>query len=117
MKNDKLGMCGWMASLKWRRALPIRPAAAALAVLFSAWLCPTLAAPITAVQAAAAVNAWLAADSTPMNSSLSQTIGDAMAYPGSDGTNAFYVVSLLPEGYVIVAADSMAGSVISFSSK
>ena len=101
----------------WLRLLPLQ-AVALLMLLLATSPSRIQAAPITASQAEAVVNAWFAADGNPMNTGISQSIGDVMAYPGEDGiTNAFYVVSLRPAGYVIVAADDLAGSVISFSSK
>ena len=117
MKNDMLGSVDRKAHLAGGFHLQGRVVVVAvLAGLLAAWPCRTQAASISSTQAVTIVTAWLAADSTPMNASLSSAIGDVMAYPGADGlTNAFYVVSLLPAGYVIVAADDLAGSVISFS--
>ena len=118
MKHTTLGrFCGVSLGL-WGLTGGLRPAAMALAVLVSVCLGPAEAAPITATQAVATVTAWLKADGNPLEAGLSQNIADVMAYPGADGiTNAFYVVSLRPVGYVIVAADNLAGAVISFSSK
>lgn len=48
---------------------------------------------------------------------IDTTIGEVTLYPGVGMTNAFYVVSLQPEGFVIVAADDRAGSVLAFSLK
>ena len=118
MRYDTLGSRSWRALLKWRRSLQLGPAVAMLAVGLCAWPCLTHADPITAVQAERVVESWLSVDSNPLNTGISQSIGDVMAYPGIDGiTNAFYVITMRPAGYVIVAADDLAGSIISFSSK
>ena len=118
MKNDMFARSGWLALLKRLRVRQLRSAAVVLAVLFAVWPCQTHADPITALQATTAVNTWLSSDSDPMNSGISHSTSDVMAYPGADGiTNAFYVVTLAPAGYVIVAADDLVGGVLAFSSK
>jgi len=91
--------------------------AAVLTGLCAVWPCQTQAASVSASQAAAAVSGWLTADSDPLDASLAKTIGEVTLYPGVGVSNAFYVVSMKPAGFVIVAADDLAGSVVAFSSK
>lgn len=119
MKRVMLDAAGWTAGLADRfcsRRVRV-VAAALLAAMLAAWPSRVHAAFVSSNQAVAAVTAWLAADTDPMDSGMSKIIGDVMVYPGADGTNAFYVVSMQPQGYVIVAANDLAGSVISFSTK
>jgi hypothetical protein len=102
--------------LKWRGW--VRSASfIGLTSLLCLWSGQAQAAAVSAQQAETLVNKWLAADNDPMDAKLSSTIGEVMLYPGDGLTNAFYVVSMQPEGYVIVAADDRAGSVLAFSVK
>ena len=86
---------------------------AALAVI--AAQAPVRANPVTAKQAAEAVRGWLRYDAKPMGETLSGQIGEVKGYKGPAGKLAYYVVSLAPEGFVIVPADDLVEPIIAFS--
>jgi hypothetical protein len=118
MNKITLGGMVRMARIAGNRTGPQAPVAAALAalLLLLAPVQKAMAAPITSDQAKSVVTSWLAVDANPLEIGA-KTVGEVSVYPGVDGTNAFYVVSLLPAGYVVVAADSLVGPVIALSGK
>ena len=75
-----------------------------------------LAAPITAGQAQAVVQHWLAADPTPLAAVLPSQIAGVTAY-GTAQAPAYFVVALSPTGYVIVAGDDRLEPIIAFAPK
>lgn len=73
------------------------------------------AATLSGSDAASAVRSWLSANGNPFESGLPAQIDEVTAYPGPDGSTAWYIVAMKPRGFVVVAADDRAGPVVAFS--
>jgi len=98
-----------------------RPAAPALQILVIALLTAlpswnARGAPATADQAKSAVQGWLRTDARPFHANLGTTTGKVTTYNDDDGAPLYHVVSLDPNGFVIVAADDLVEPVVAFSS-
>lgn len=108
---------GWLARLADRSERATVPGIGCLAMALALFVGTgsASAAPITADQASSIVRNWIAADGNPLEAGLSANTGEVTAYPGPDGSTAWYVVSLRPAGFVVVAADDRVGPVIAFS--
>ena len=76
-----------------------------------------LAAPTTQEQARRVVNAWIALDSTPMDAQIGQTISEIDTITDTLNNPVYYVVHLIPKGFVIVSADDLVEPIIAFSSQ
>ncbi len=76
---------------------------------------PTTAAPTSADQAQHAVINWLAANSTPLDTVLGETVRDVVSFADEDNTPLYYIVYLNPEGFVIVAGDDQVEPIIGFA--
>ncbi|MBN1277754.1 MAG: C10 family peptidase [Deltaproteobacteria bacterium] len=74
------------------------------------------AAPASPEQARDVVENWLALDGSPLGARLGQQTKSVITYE-HDGTSAYYVVYLIPEGFVIVPADDMVEPIIGFLPK
>lgn len=71
--------------------------------------------PTTAAQAATVVGNWLAQNPAPLNARLSRAISRIDTYPDAGGGAAYYIVSLNPAGFVIVAGDDLVEPIVGFS--
>ena len=80
------------------------------------WFFPAsaLAAPTTADQAQRVVQRWLARDSRPLGAVMGQQVKEVQAFQGQTGV-AYYVVSLEPQGLVIVPGDDLVEPIIAFA--
>ena len=72
-------------------------------------------APTTAAQAKDAVIGWLKTDRSPLQTSLGQQVKRAETFSDAAGTPLYYVVYLVPEGFVIVSADDHVEPIIGFA--
>jgi hypothetical protein len=90
-----------------------------LGALVTAW--PAQAAPVSAEQAQLAAERWLAACPAPLGARLLKTkaageaVGKVEALTPTKGAVVGYVVSLKPEGYLIVSGDTRIEPIIAFS--
>jgi hypothetical protein len=75
----------------------------------------SLAAPVTAEQASAAVSRWVGLDGTPMGESLGTALQSIDTYRDKAGNPLYYVVYLKPSGLVIVAGDDLVEPIIAFA--
>ena len=103
-KHAKGGLPGWLL---------IALSTVALLVLNQAE--PALAASVGIEQAKGAVNGWLKADRMPLREVMGQTIQGAVTINDAQGAILCHVISLDPEGFVIVSADDLIEPVIAFS--
>ena len=69
----------------------------------------------TAGQAAEAVAGWLEVESRPLGTPLGDAVVDVTPYADRAGEVLFYVVSLEPAGFVIVAADDLIEPIVAYS--
>lgn len=69
----------------------------------------------TAGQAGQAVTGWLKADARPLGAILGDEIAEITPYADRDGAIVYYVVSLEPAGFVIVAADDRIEPIIAYA--
>ena len=95
---------------------------AALAVVFMAMVLPSSAEPTTGEQASSLVEHWLAHNPAPLGAELVKpTRGDLIkgveTFTNADGDAIYYVVSLDPEGFVVVSTDDLLEPIIAFSSE
>jgi hypothetical protein len=74
------------------------------------------AAPVTRAQAEDAVTGWLNSPDAPLGASIGWEIEWTDAYYGSDGSLDYYIVYLLPSGFVIVSADDLVEPIVGFVS-
>jgi hypothetical protein len=74
------------------------------------------AAPVTRAEAENAVMGWLNSSDAPMGASIGWDIEWTDAYSSGDGSLAYYVVYLLPSGFVIVSGDDRVEPIIGFVS-
>ncbi len=73
-----------------------------------------LAEPTTPQQAEAVVKGWLRTGKTPLGATISREIAQVSTYRDGDGVTIYYVVSLDPQGFVVVPADDRVEPVIAF---
>lgn len=71
--------------------------------------------PVNAEQARAAVNGWLRADHSPLQTAMGQQVKRVEAFKDAQGSPLYYVACLDPEGFVIVAADDLVEPIIGFA--
>ncbi|MCP4712709.1 MAG: hypothetical protein GY869_29125 [Planctomycetes bacterium] len=69
---------------------------------------------MTSTQVRQMVQGWINEDSQPMGSTLGRQVGEIESYFSAEENLLFYVVNLIPNGYVIVPADDMVEPIISF---
>ena len=87
-----------------------------LIVLLFLAIGPVGAAPVSRAQAEDAVIGWLNSGEAPMGTSIGWDIEWTDAYYGDDGSLAYYIVYLLPSGFVIVSADDRVEPIVGFVS-
>jgi hypothetical protein len=75
-----------------------------------------MAAPVSRAQAEDAVTGWLNSPDAPLGASIGWEIEWTDAYYGGDGTLDYYIVYLLPSGFVIVSADDLVEPIVGFVS-
>ncbi len=105
------------SSLISRPALPLRQCLSWCLWLLLA-LCSTSAvpaAPISAEQAGQVVHNWLANDPTPLHAAMSHTVAAVTPFGVAGAAPQYYVVSLRPAGFVIVAGDDLIEPIIAFA--
>ena len=73
------------------------------------------AGPITPKQAEAAVTGWLSRDRMPLGETLGVSVQHVSRFTDGRGTCLYYVVSLDPAGFVIVAGDDLVEPIIGFA--
>jgi len=71
-------------------------------------------APTTARQAELVVQGWLIEDSSPLDVQLSGHIAQVRTFYDDSGQTLYFVVSLQPQGFVIVSADDQIEPIIAF---
>ena len=71
--------------------------------------------PVTMRQSQSVVAGWLKISGQPLGATLGHGIGKITAYQDDTGANVYYVVSLHPDGYVLVAADDEVDPILGFS--
>jgi len=74
-----------------------------------------MGAPVGAEQAAAAVRGWLKLEGSPLGAPLNWVASQVDTFRNNAGEADYFAVSLVPEGYVILAADDAAEPVVAFS--
>jgi len=81
-------------------------------------LCAGLwAAPTTPDEAELAVIGWLGLDPAPLGAALAEAVGGVEPYTDEGGRVIYYVVTLEPAGFVVVAADDLVEPIIAFASE
>ena len=70
--------------------------------------------PVSVEQAENAVISWLKANPSPLQTAMGQKITQAQTFTNADGT-LYYVLSLAPDGFVIVAADDLVEPIVGFA--
>lgn len=74
-----------------------------------------LGEPVSVAQAENAVIRWLKANPSPLQTAMGQKITQAQTFTNADGTTLYYVLSLAPDGFVIVAADDLVEPIVGFA--
>src|SRR5579859_2295859 len=72
-------------------------------------------APVDSVRAKAAVNGWLHLNQSPLQAKLGQPARRVETFADATGNPLYHVVSLDPEGFVIVAGDDLVEPIICFA--
>jgi Peptidase C10 family/Carboxypeptidase regulatory-like domain/Spi protease inhibitor len=81
-------------------------------------LCAGLwAAPTTPYEAELTVVGWLGLDSAPLGAALGQAVRRVEPFTDAGGRVVYYVVSLEPTGFVVVAADDLVEPIIAFAAE
>jgi len=73
------------------------------------------AAPMNANQAGKLVKGWLKVNPQPLETDLGGQIDCVETFAGTDGEPIYYIVNLLPQGFVIISPDDLVEPVIGFS--
>ncbi len=76
-----------------------------------------LGAPVSAKTAVAAVRGWLQMHGSPLGAHLSKTVSEVEPFPPKTGAPDYYVVSLSPQGFVVVPADDGVEPIVAFSAR
>lgn len=71
----------------------------------------------TEYEAEMVVSGWLKSSPLPLGAALSRQIRNVETFAGWDDGTAYYVVNLVPSGYVIVSADDRVEPIIAFSAE
>ena len=69
---------------------------------------------VTIMQVRQMVQGWLTEDSQPMGANLGRQVGEIDSYYNAEEELLYFVVNLIPNGYMIVPADDMVEPIISF---
>jgi len=95
----------------YRQLLLALVAVAVLTLLapLSAWAKPT-----TTEDARKVVSGWLQVDRAPLDEAMPSNVTGVETVHGAAGEIVYYVVSLAPEGFVIVSADDLVEPIIAF---
>ncbi len=75
------------------------------------------ATPTTATQAENVVKGWLKLNSQPLETAIGQQISNIETFTDTNNQPIYYIVNLLPDGFVIVSADDMVEPIIGFVAK
>jgi hypothetical protein len=75
------------------------------------------AAPASAFQAKRVVENWLQLDPRPLNTALGAQVREVVTYRDQGGDPAYFIVYLIPRGFVIVPADDLVEPIIGFVPK
>jgi hypothetical protein len=80
-------------------------------------LCPAapLARPTSSAEAGALAAHWLAREATPLKAHLSGKPDRTQTYKNTNGSPAYHVISLAPEGFIVVAGDDLVEPIVCFS--
>lgn len=73
------------------------------------------AAPKSADEASLVVEGWLYYSNHPLDEDIGQEVLDVDTFTGADGNPLFYVVNLIPSGFVIVSSDDLIEPIIAFA--
>lgn len=76
-----------------------------------------LAKPKTGVEAKKTVSGWLKSSQKPLNPNLGISIANTETYTDAKGRPAYYIVNLVPAGFVIVSADDSIEPIVGFLSE
>ncbi|MBN1256285.1 MAG: Spi family protease inhibitor, partial [Planctomycetes bacterium] len=87
-------------------------AALAIVVLVTA---SVNAAPKSGADAIKLVKGWLRLNNRPMNEAMGHQVAKVRTFKNDAGEAAYYVVELLPEGFVLVSADDEITPIIGFA--
>jgi len=69
----------------------------------------------TAREAELVVTGWLSADPQPLGTKLGRRVANVAAFADDNGEPLYYVVYLLPSGFVVVPADDLVEPIIAFA--
>lgn len=86
-----------------------------IAVTLAVSMPTATAAPTTPSDARSVVAGWLGADADPLGARLEQAVDAVETFTAEPGVPIFHVVSLKPQGFVIVSADDLIEPIIGFS--
>ena len=75
---------------------------------------PVHALPTTAEQVKQVVQYWLHMDETPLSADMGNQVGSVVTYDDDAGDPLYHVVTLEPDGYVIVSGDDRVEPIIAF---
>lgn len=76
---------------------------------------PAVSQPTSLNQASAIVTAWLKHDPQPLGARLGKSAGNVIPYSAASSRIDYYVVNLVPSGFVIVPADDLVEPIIAFA--
>jgi len=86
----------------------------AVIILITAIPVQVWSAPTTADQAEMVVQGWLLKDDNPLDTQLGRQIAQVQTFYGDSGQPLYYIVSLQPQGFVVVSADDQIEPIIAF---
>ncbi len=72
------------------------------------------ARPTTPEEAGTVVANWLGLDARPLGAAMGREVKEVRTFPGPDGSPAYFVVYLNPDGLVLVPADDLVEPIIGF---
>ncbi len=84
------------------------------AILFLGSVTSIQARPTTNMEALKIVENWLLLSDSPLATVMEKTVDESITYYDDAATPIFHVVDLLPDGFVIVAADDLVEPIIGF---
>ena len=78
---------------------------------------PLSAAPTSPQQAEKAVRGWLKPGGPRLGMRLAADVAGVQSFSEADGGVLYYVVSLKPQGFIVVAADDLAEPIVAFAAE